>query len=107
MSEIPRLRIPRTTASSTSSGGPHFAVSAFEQQVQAVDPVLPPRAVAVGSGLNELSAEPETFATAQSAPVELAAVGLKKNYRKGSVEIPTTYTNAFAAAANKLEGYAK
>jgi lipoprotein-releasing system ATP-binding protein len=88
MSEIPRLRIPQTTASPTSSGGPHFALSAFEEQVHTVEPVLPPRAGAVGSGLNELSAEPESFATAPSAPVELAAVGLKKNYRKGPVEIP-------------------
>jgi lipoprotein-releasing system ATP-binding protein len=88
MSEIPRLRIPPTSASPTSSGGPHFGLSAFEAQVHAVEPVLPPRAVAVGSGLNQLSAKPHAIAAAPSAPVELAAVGLKKNYRKGPVEIP-------------------
>jgi lipoprotein-releasing system ATP-binding protein len=88
MSEIPRLRVPQTATPSQSSSGPHFALSAFPAQAHAIEPVLPPRAVAVGSGLNEPSADPARFAAMPIAPVELAAIGLKKNYRKGPVEIP-------------------
>jgi lipoprotein-releasing system ATP-binding protein len=74
MSEIPRLRVPQTATPSQSNSGPHFALSAYQAggPVRAVEPVLPDV---------QLPATP-------IAPVELAAIGLKKNYRKGPVEIP-------------------
>src|SRR5438552_13643217 len=97
MNEIPRLRIPKpaTAMPSQSSGGPHFALAGFQalSSPGASKALATPDAVAVGSGLNEVVPEPTPVLAppvlaAPSAPVELAAVGLKKNYRKGPVEIP-------------------
>ncbi len=72
MSEFPRLRASETAvARPPSSGGPHFPVTASYgvELAAADDPVAPPAATA-------------------RAPVELSAVALTKNYRKGPVEIP-------------------
>ena len=72
MSEFPRLRASETAvARPPSGGGPHFPVMAsYGVELAAeVDPVAPPTAM-------------------DRAPVELSAVALTKNYRKGPVEIP-------------------
>ena len=77
---------------------------------------LPPQFVSNGlttktDYINELAQDKGQFLPdglmPSSAPATALAVDRLAGNVKGSVEIPTTYTNAFAVAANKLEGYAK
>ncbi len=109
MSEIPRLRPVATTATTAppeprprSESGPHFALSAFQAVAHAESPApldaieqAPPSEDFVDSvepARNGAAVETSPLAPPvlplDAPPIELAAIGLKKNYRKGPVEIP-------------------